>query len=163
VAGNDRWPAKKSAGKCGLNFFVTKIFFDRQTQKFMILIYKNIPPPKKGPFFFGGGGSYCNGGINRGNAQPVARRTIFGERSEQLRRTILASETRYTVYTKNILQAKRAARRTVLASEAQCYLPNLGGKPLSFYFSKNPPTCWGVFVTFKKFQKITLVFFYKNS
>ena len=33
-----------------------------------------------------------NGGINRGNAQPVARRTIFGERSEQVRRTILASE-----------------------------------------------------------------------
>jgi len=52
VAGNGRWPAKKSAGRCGLNFFVTKIFFDRQTQKFMILIYKNIPPKKA--LFWGG-------------------------------------------------------------------------------------------------------------
>ena len=57
VTGNGRWPSKKSAGRCGLNFFVTKNFFDRQTQKFMILIYKNIPPPKKKrPFFFWGGG-----------------------------------------------------------------------------------------------------------
>ena len=55
VAGNGRWPAKKSAARCGLNFFVTKIIFDRQTQKFMILIYKNIPPKRP---FLGGLGFY---------------------------------------------------------------------------------------------------------
>ena len=90
----------------------------------------------------------------------------FGERfwpaKRVARRTILASETRYTVYTENIWQAKRAARRKVLVSEAQCYFPppDLGGKPLSFYFSKKNPTCWG---GGGYLQKITLVFFYENT
>ncbi len=56
VAGNGRWAYKKSDGRCGVNLFVTKNFFDRQTQKFKIVNYKNIPPPKKGSFFLGGGG-----------------------------------------------------------------------------------------------------------
>ena len=90
-------------------------------------------------------------------------RERFWRAKRVARRTILASETRYTVYTENIWQAKRAARRTVLASEAQCYFfPQLRGKPLSFYFLKKPNLLGGFF-TFKKFQKITLVFFYENT
>ena len=92
----------------------------------------------------------------------------FGERfwpaKRVARRTILASETRYTVYTENIWQAKRAARRTVLASEAQCYFPlQLRGKTPELLFFKKPPNLLGVGFTFKKFQKITLVFFYENT
>ena len=92
----------------------------------------------------------------------------FGERfwpaKRVARRTILASETRYTVYTENIWQAKRAARRTVLASEAQCYFsPQLRGKTPELLFFKNPPNLLGGGFTFKKFQKITLVFFYENT
>ena len=90
----------------------------------------------------------------------------FGERfwraKQVARRTILASETRYIVYTENIWQAKRAARRTVLASEAQCYFsPQLRGKTPELFFFKKPQLVGGGF-TFKKFQKITLVLFYKK-
>jgi hypothetical protein len=48
----------KSSGRCGLNFFVTKIFFVAQYQKFTILTQKKHtpPPPKKGPFGREGGG-----------------------------------------------------------------------------------------------------------
>jgi hypothetical protein len=94
----------------------------------------------------------------------------FGERfwpaKRVARRTILASETRYTVYTENIWQAKRAARRTVLASEAQCYFPppQLRGKTPELLFFKKPPNLLGGGgVNFKKFQKITLAFFYENT
>ena len=138
-----------------------------------------------------------NGGINRGNAQPVARRTIFGERSEQLRRTILASEASRSENDCGERNEVYSIHRKYLASEASrsensfgewsaVLFPsphNLRGKPLTFYFSKNPnllggggylqkisknntcfllrkypPTYWGFYL-----QKIALVFFYKNT
>ena len=44
----------KIGRKVRSKLFCHQNFFDRQTQKFMILIYKNIPP-QTGPFRGGGG------------------------------------------------------------------------------------------------------------
>ena len=106
----------------------------------------------------GGGGVHfytkkptiINGGINRGNAQPVARRTIFGERSEQLRRTILASEASrsendfgernevYSIHRKYLVSEASRSENSFGECSAVLFSAQLRGKPLSFYFSKNP-------------------------
>ena len=107
---------------------------------------------------------------------------IFGERSEPLRRTILASEAsrsendfgeRSKPLGERFWRAKRGIQYTqkIFGKRSEplgeqfwrvkrsvIFPPNLGGKPPSFYFSKKNPTCWGGYL-----QKITLVFFYENT
>ena len=96
-------------------------------------------------------------------AKRAASENDFGERSESLGERFWRAK-RGIQYTQKIFgkRSEPLGEQFWRVKRSVIFPPNLGGKPPSFYFSKNPPTCWGVFYLYK-ISKITLAFFCKNT